>query len=116
PDVSDSYSRSTLQPEIRESEEYLARDHPEVPNRTALRFFNVPSTIEIYTLSLHDALPIWPCVDARPALRPAPTDARGGSATSRTDRKSTRLNSSHVANSFAFFREIKEIQATHAPV
>src|SRR6266513_5814368 len=26
-------------------------------------FFNDPATTEIYTLSLHDALPIWPCVE-----------------------------------------------------
>src|SRR5437899_8756245 len=35
-------------------------------------FFNAPATPEIYTLSLHDALPIWrlePRLAQRPALR-----------------------------------------------
>src|SRR5438552_19096462 len=32
-------------------------------------FFNDTATTEIYTLSLHDALPIW---DNRPAQRPSP--------------------------------------------
>src|SRR6266576_5879621 len=61
-------------------------------------FFNDTATTEIYTLSLHDALPIslhkatelldlgdlhWPSVEG--------------------DRKSTRLNSSHVEISYAVF-------------
>src|SRR5216683_5852349 len=68
-------------------------------------FFNDTATTEIYTLSLHDALPIL-----RPAQAPAsapwrraasrPTDARPGRA---QDRKSTRLNSSHDQISYAVF-------------
>ena len=74
-------------------------------------FFNDPSTTEIYTLSLHDALPI---------LRGAVTEAAGAAADVVSDvvpeepehaelpplvgdRKSTRLNSSHQIISYAVF-------------
>src|SRR6266704_5400716 len=60
-------------------------------------FFNDTATTEIYTLSLHDALPI--SCSAAPT-RP-PRRCRG-CARSR-DRKSTRLNSSHVSISYAVF-------------
>src|SRR5256886_7216425 len=71
-------------------------------------FFNDTATTEIYTLSLHDALPIldagllgrsdgarrhrhlWDRVDPSHARRPQ-------------DRKSTRLNSSHSQISYAVF-------------
>src|SRR5947208_3755681 len=82
-------------------------------------FSNSPATSEIYTLSLHDALPIsrgrgtwqtgWPC-DRGPrvhgpggdGLRSHPRDhlwtfCEWG------DRKSTRLNSSHQIISYAVF-------------
>src|SRR5438132_2280530 len=70
-------------------------------------FFNDTATTEIYTLSLHDALPIYP----PPAPRRAPgrgararaTPARGSSAKRYRDRKSTRLNSSHTVISYAVF-------------
>src|SRR5215475_14808011 len=63
-------------------------------------FFNDTATTEIYTLSLHDALPILP--------RPAPADRicwqeRRPPRPARKDRKSTRLNSSHVKISYAVF-------------
>src|SRR5436309_7483161 len=71
-------------------------------------FFNDTATTEIYTLSLHDALPISPSPRRRastrrsirrPGERPRPTwPARGD-----PDRKSTRLNSSHVKISYAVF-------------
>src|SRR6267378_6610790 len=63
-------------------------------------FFNDTATTEIYTLSLHDALPIphnpdsradglfLPAVELECVVR---------------DRKSTRLNSSHVEISYAVF-------------
>src|SRR6266700_5602147 len=37
------------------------------PHRRArcLFFFHAPATTEIYPLSLHDALPIWPCLRTR---------------------------------------------------
>src|SRR5438132_9692617 len=70
-------------------------------------FFNDPSTTEIYTLSLHDALPIWnldlksanfnPC-----AVLMTTTRAPAGIAPD-LDRKSTRLNSSHTVISYAVF-------------
>src|SRR6266849_10001148 len=60
-------------------------------------FFNDTATPEIYTLSLHDALPIWPA-PISPAQPWFPRRSRGGS---RSDRKSTRLNSSHEWKSYA---------------
>src|SRR5215207_10240527 len=63
-------------------------------------FFNDTATTEIYTLSLHDALPISP----RPRRRPPPPLAPSPpAATPRRDRKSTRLNSSHEWISYAVF-------------
>src|SRR5204863_8143696 len=78
-----------------------------------LFFFNDPATTEIYTLSLHDALPIY--------AGPGAARAGGGLAAlglhrrhgggdrvparllAGRDRKSTRLNSSHVEISYAVF-------------
>src|SRR5690606_41248317 len=88
-------------------------------------FFNDPATTEIYTLSLHDALPISRGV-AETARRSivaleralsgprvgrsgvevvqAVNVARGGVGVGGAqDRKSTRLNSSHVKISYAVF-------------
>src|SRR4051812_49924588 len=73
-------------------------------------FLNDSATTEIYTLSLHDALPISAARGgrarrARPAgvgpLRGPPRARRG--ARRRADRKSTRLNSSHMSISYAVF-------------
>src|SRR2546426_856396 len=68
-------------------------------------FFNDTATTEIYTLSLHDALPIFrsapPAVSHCGARRPSTGRARPR-ATAR-DRKSTRLNSSHLVISYAVF-------------
>src|SRR5689334_23759347 len=78
-------------------------------------FFNDTATTEIYTLSLHDALPIlptswigpseagsssasWSTVDS-PAFR----NAVASSPRTTRDRKSTRLNSSHSSISYAVF-------------
>src|SRR5215216_6970126 len=74
-------------------------------------FFNDTATTEIYTLSLHDALPIsrrrarpefarhpaprWRWRSTPPRRVPAPRSTR--------DRKSTRLNSSHQIISYAVF-------------
>src|SRR5471032_1311380 len=62
-------------------------------------FFNDTATTEIYTLSLHDALPISDRGECRePAIgRGTPSHIK------RTDRKSTRLNSSHITISYAVF-------------
>src|SRR2546430_5735277 len=66
-------------------------------------FFNDTATTEIYTLSLHDALPICGCLRSRDRGR----DLGGGCLQSRDrgreDRKSTRLNSSHSQISYAVF-------------
>src|SRR3712207_7929031 len=97
-----------------------------------LFFFNDTATTEIYTLSLHDALPIWPLPRripplggahlsrARGAVRELPRSVhhpRGLRAArdqrraavlvpgvhDAEDRKSTRLNSSHANISYAVF-------------
>src|SRR3712207_9357890 len=83
-------------------------------------FFNDTATTEIYTLSLHDALPISGHATRRlrrlaaGARLPLPArdggDGAGGHgggaerpAAGRQDRKSTRLNSSHANISYAVF-------------
>src|SRR3712207_9491585 len=75
-------------------------------------FFNDTATTEIYTLSLHDALPI--SVGVVPAgvvaLGVDPVGERGGGAS--PDRKSTRLNSSHANISYAVFCLKKKIEST----
>src|SRR2546429_9106161 len=67
-------------------------------------FFNDTATTEIYTLSLHDALPIYAVANATEILRGRfvwqsylEVHQRLG------DRKSTRLNSSHGYISYAVF-------------
>src|SRR3989442_5704337 len=64
-------------------------------------FFNDTATTEIYTLSLHDALPIYGA-DGRVLWSDdaSLTDHHFGE---NADRKSTRLNSSHVRISYAVF-------------
>src|SRR5690554_7611891 len=62
-------------------------------------FFNDTATTEIYTLSLHDALPISRPPTCRDRARRVPKRPRHR----RRDRKSTRLNSSHVRISYAVF-------------
>src|SRR5205085_11891432 len=68
-------------------------------------FFIATATTEIYTLSLHDALPISPSAAwgkrGRPPTRPP--WRRRGRRTGCGDRKSTRLNSSHSQISYAVF-------------
>src|ERR1043166_9974696 len=59
-------------------------------------FFNDTATTEIYTLSLHDALPI--CWAARGILL-FDSSANLSRFAGVRDRKSTRLNSSHVSES-----------------
>src|SRR5215475_14975449 len=69
-------------------------------------FFNDTATTEIYTLSLHDALPIFFVIAeiliANGACRHKPVGARVAQFDEQ-DRKSTRLNSSHVKISYAVF-------------
>src|SRR5947209_17664952 len=73
---------------------------PRLVVSSLLFFFNDTATTEIYTLSLHDALPIstscgpagpWRCTSRRASCGACP------------DRKSTRLNSSHANISYAVF-------------
>src|SRR5690348_17546823 len=69
-------------------------------------FFNDPATTEIYTLSLHDALPISDSRSSTAVVAMVRSVARvraTSRATERTDRKSTRLNSSHPSISYAVF-------------
>src|SRR5258707_648791 len=91
-------------------------------------FFNDTATTEIYTLSLHDALPISPAPDYADQLRAADLrvtrprlavleavhahahadtetlfSIQAAPTNSDSDRKSTRLNSSHANISYAVF-------------
>src|SRR5579884_4397545 len=67
-------------------------------------FFNDTATTEIYTLSLHDALPISPpVIEIAPPAPAIPELALLAWPVTPTDRKITRLNSSHVAISYAVF-------------
>src|SRR5256885_8652671 len=85
-------------------------------------FFNDTATTEIYTLSLHDALPICPAVQRKPrpglagGWREALRRRQGARARAAPgDRKSTRLNSSHLVISYAVFclkKKTKEPSAT----
>src|SRR2546426_11000026 len=73
-------------------------------------FFNDTATTEIYTLSLHDALPISGG-ENREDVRVMQVggdfdflpEARGADLVRELDRKSTRLNSSHLVISYAVF-------------
>src|SRR5438132_12127447 len=69
-------------------------------------FFNDTATTEIYTLSLHDALPIFDAARKALAIEPNLPAAHICIATvyeAQQDRKSTRLNSSHTVISYAVF-------------
>src|SRR3712207_7811365 len=91
---------------------------------TVVFFFNDTATTEIYTLSLHDALPIFRSAlgaacgarcsatsrHATNDLKLSVASDRGASSTCEVpgrrvavDRKSTRLNSSHANISYAVF-------------
>src|ERR1035437_10497412 len=74
---------------------------PTTVSSTLFCFFNDTATTEIYTLSLHDALPIscrrWGCAHREEHRRQ--DRRRHGDR----DRKSTRLNSSHANLSYAVF-------------
>src|SRR5205807_8172208 len=93
-------------------------------------FFNDTATSEIYTLSLHDALPIFDAIGAAHLAQGQQererrfgalvlVDAIGmqpiAAAARRRDRKSTRLNSSHLVISYAVFclKKKKKIKNIH---
>src|SRR6478752_4253812 len=82
--------------------------------RPLLFFFNDTATTEIYTLSLHDALPISSGAGPVPRGR-RPLGAAGPRPRVRGDRKSTRLNSSHGYISYAVFCLQKKIGLSHQP-
>src|SRR2546430_11039620 len=82
--------------------------------RSNFFFFNDTATTEIYTLSLHDALPICSSTvaygPARQLRNLVNTGGTSGASTPDSaactkfrDRKSTRLNSSHSQISYAVF-------------
>src|SRR2546429_1814846 len=86
-------------------------------------FFNDTATTEIYTLSLHDALPIFIMVltftgslsvaeAGRKQVRVMLLDAL---SCTQKDRKSTRLNSSHGYISYAVFC-LKKKKKTHGNI
>src|SRR2546422_6204833 len=93
-------------------------------------FFNDTATTEIYTLSLHDALPICVVVLSRDAGVGQTAITTCAMAVSQhflawqcgeriePDRKSTRLNSSHGYISYAVFclKKKKDIAILHARV
>src|SRR5205085_11674870 len=99
------------------SHAYSLHLHLAHPSLSYFFFFNDPATTEIYTLSLHDALPILrgSILECQPVSRPEYTAPSGwttfpaarpatiSSRTPSTDRKSTRLNSSHSQISYAVF-------------
>src|SRR3712207_6908611 len=90
-------------------------------------FFNDTAATEIYTLSLHDALPIFVLVDLPvqdslaiaviAGLAAAMAGLAGGGVLhllrERSDRKSTRLNSSHANISYAVFCLKKNNNSNH---
>src|SRR5690242_21074709 len=84
-------------------------------------FFNDTATTEIYTLSLHDALPISRR-RARVLGAVALRRRRRRAARPRhvllalRDRKSTRLNSSHMSISYAVFCLKKKKQQQHLQI
>src|SRR5690606_41659475 len=96
----------------------ITYSHTRPPRSHTSFSFNHTATTEIYTLSLHDALPIslmnrsWRSrsrvIPSRYGLPPESACRIRSSSLSRKqgsvkDRKSTRLNSSHVKISYAVF-------------
>src|SRR2546422_4984307 len=90
-------------------------------------FFNDTATTEIYTLSLHDALPIWHeasgCRSCAQRAHRAQRNLEVPNATHHSpkhagekDRKSTRLNSSHGYISYAVFCLKKKKDCKHLRV
>src|SRR6266481_7623206 len=70
---------------------------------TPFFFFNSTATTELYTLSLHDALPISSLTARLWEVRPASPCDRLRCDRQAGDRKSTRLNSSHSSMSYDVF-------------
>src|SRR5256885_4946014 len=96
------------------------------PSTSSFFFFNDTATTEIYTLSLHDALPISQSRHdveqpqaAAGEVCPLPGGEHGGCFVGEQagDRKSTRLNSSHLVISYAVFclKKKKKTAIARAP-
>src|SRR5437867_8836844 len=84
------------------------------PNTFIFFFFNDTAPTEIYTLSLHDALPIW--ISPRyvqDKISNALVAERAETCINPLDRKSTRLNSSHRTISYAVFCLKKKSNTWH---
>src|SRR5256885_9820436 len=77
-------------------------------------FFNDTATTEIYTLSLHDALPISRTGTGGRIEITGPVLFSGYRLRPDLDRKSTRLNSSHLVISYAVFCLKKKKRASQA--
>src|SRR5947199_7710040 len=82
--------------------------------------FTHTATLEIYTLSLHDALPIFLAGLYTGAIFPfagviARKQLHASDDTGERDRKSTRLNSSHLGISYAVFC-LKKKKKTEYPL
>src|SRR2546422_7117508 len=79
---------------------------PRSADSSVFFFFNDTATTEIYTLSLHDALPICSSPSGHPTANDgchSDGDCSLEGSPCSIDRKSTRLNSSHGYISYAVF-------------
>src|SRR6266850_7917523 len=78
-------------------------------------FFNDTATTEIYTLSLHDALPIRSARPTPARWSPTSTIRRPNTSSCRswTRSEETRLNSSHLVISYAVFCLKKKKKIKH---
>src|SRR6266568_7083259 len=83
-------------------------------------FFNDTATTEIYTLSLHDALPSLYATATSTSSAPISITPSAATSVSRpSDRKSTRLNSSHSSISYAVFclkKKTKKYKLTYTNI
>src|SRR3712207_8738358 len=82
---------------------FMAQSSYHQPSAVFSFFFNDTATTEIYTLSLHDALPISRAQRSCCVRRSIATTCPTRPARAWRDRKSTRLNSSHANISYAVF-------------
>src|SRR5437773_5486383 len=74
-------------------------------------FYTVAPSTALYTLSLHDALPISARLHGALNGGTSNTARAGSLREGELDRKSTRLNSSHITNSYAVFCLKKKTEA-----
>src|ERR1039457_3039334 len=118
-----STGRFTTRALARETRSAVRRGAVRLPDRACeghlfyrlCSFFNDTATTEIYTLSLHDALPIYHRQKARRGTESVAGDVGHVDHITR-DRKSTCLNSSHLVISYAVFCLQKIFQETQRTV